>query len=306
MELVLNTVQDFVKSIALIIIGIFITSLILPLTYLVNRLIGYLIIVICFVSISTYKKRIRILLKSINKSIIDQIISFVFYSIVVICVGTIWAFYFKDLQSLFNDWLPFLANSISLIIVGISYYPELRKIHGLKTLVLYYFLLWAIFPTLLFILYLQRYHLGYYSVFKIILGIILCFDAIVILTFGSDMANLLLGYQKENNLIRKEKVKISISRIKVILGNITVFTTLANTIFSKEEITTKCIEKISKYYYQIGKISDYYFGKYNMDYKFKMIIFQVSVIVVILLLSGLAFKLEKIVYRKVIFGKAMI
>lgn len=120
------------------------------------------------------------------------------------------------------------------------------------------------------------------------------------------MANLLLGYQKENNLIRKEKVKISISRIKVILGNITVFTTLANTIFSKEEITTKCIEKISKYYYQIGKISDYYFGKYNMDYKFKMIIFQVSVIVVILLLSGLAFKLEKIVYRKVIFGKAMI
>lgn len=306
LELVLNTVQDFVKSIALIIIGIFITSLILPLTYLVNRLIGYLIIVICFVSISTYKKRIRILLKSINKSIIDQIISFVFYSIVVICVGTIWAFYFKDLQSLFNDWLPFLANSISLIIVGISYYPELRKIHGLKTLVLYYFLLWAIFPTLLFILYLQRYHLGYYSVFKIILGIILCFDAIVILTFGSDMANLLLGYQKENNLIRKEKVKISISRIKVILGNITVFTTLANTIFSKEEITTKCIEKISKYYYQIGKISDYYFGKYNMDYKFKMIIFQVSVIVVILLLSGLAFKLEKIVYRKVIFGKAMI
>ena len=115
LELVLNTVQDFVKSIALIIIGIFITSLILPLTYLVNRLIGYLIIVICFVSISTYKKRIRILLKSINKSIIDQIISFVFYSIVVICVGTIWAFYFKDLQSLFNDWLPFLANSISLI-----------------------------------------------------------------------------------------------------------------------------------------------------------------------------------------------
>lgn len=92
--------------------------------------------------------------------------------------------------------------------------------------------------------------MGYYSVFKIILGIILCFDAIVILTFGSDMANLLLGYQKENNLIRKEKVKISISRIKVILGNITVFTTLANTIFSKEEITTKCIEKISKYYYQ--------------------------------------------------------
>lgn len=300
-ELISNSVKNIKKCISLIIIGFYIALILLPFAISINQFGGYLIIILYFVIISVYKKRVKIFLKIIKESIANRLISFLFYSMLIILTGTITVFYFKNLQSLFDDWLPILAISISLLIVSINYYPKLKRIQGFETLLLCYFLVWTIIPLLFFVLYLQRYFWGYYSVFKILLGIILCLDAIAVLTFGSDMNNLMVKVQKKNSLIKKYGIKILVSKIKLLLGNITIFATLANAIFFNKSMSAKCIEKVSEFLYQVGEKSNYYFGAFNMDSKFKMIVFQFSVIVSIILLSVFAFELEKFLYKKIIF-----
>lgn len=277
-------------------------------SYLIFSLISFIILSKCVMKLEIRNQ----IAMAVDTNLLDIVISFVFFALFIIFLASLALMYFPKLTTVLNYWTPILALSIALGFSLFMYYKQIKQLTN-GILGILYILFWILVPIILFILYLQRNFLGNYSAFKILLGIILALDAMVILAFGNDMKELTSEFMEKRALIAKEGSERIISKIKILLGNLTILVTLCNTIFYDDCKIWSTISDISNMFYNFGLFLTSHIGENSIvsisssklfeDCEFKFVLFIVSMIGLLMLLSLIVYELERFLFIKLSFKR---
>ena len=234
----------------------------------------------------------------IDSQIFDAIISIVFYLIIMIFGSAILIFYFSNFTKWINILAPLIAVSVSLWITMKSYEKSIKEPD--KGIIIFSWIFCIVLFISIFIMTVQKNIWGTYTGLKVILGALLGIDAIFLLALKQKDV-FIDNLEKDPSLIKNPNSELTIKRIKLFLGNITILFTFVNVIFYNDAITKKIIKILSPFLETIAP--KFLYAANEIDNHIKIITLSIIIILITFIFAILLLFVEEYICRKIFFRK---
>lgn len=236
----------------------------------------------------------------IDSQIFDAIISIVFYLIIMIFGSAILIFYFSNFTKWINILAPLIAVSVSLWITMKSYEKSIKEPD--KGIIIFSWIFCIVLFISIFIMTVQKNIWGTYTGLKVILGALLGIDAIFLLALKQKDV-FIDNLEKDPSLIKNPNSELTIKRIKLFLGNITILFTFVNVIFYNDAITKKIIKILSPFLETIAP--KFLYAANEIDNHIKIITLSIIIILITFIFAILLLFVEEYICRKIFFRKKL-
>lgn len=236
----------------------------------------------------------------IDSQIFDAIISIVFYLIIMIFGSAIVVYYLSNFSKWINMWFPLVAVSVALLIVLKSYEENIKEYE--KGIIIFSWIFCIVLFISIFIMTIQKNIWGTYTGLKVILGALLGVDAIFLLALRQKDV-FIDNLEKEPSLIKNPNSELTVKRIKLFLGNITILFTFVNVIFYNDAITKKIIKILSPFLENI--VPKLVYSTNEIDNHIKIITLSIVIISITFVLALLLLFVEEYICRKIFFRKRL-
>ena len=236
----------------------------------------------------------------IDSQIFDAIISIVFYLIIMIFGSAILIFYFSNFTKWINILAPLIAVSVSLWITMKSYEKSIKEPD--KGIIIFSWIFCIVLFISIFIMTVQKNIWGTYTGLKVILGALLGIDAIFLLALKQKDV-FIDNLEKDPSLIKNPNSELTIKRIKLFLGNITILFTFVNVIFYNDAITKKIIKILSPFLETIAP--KFLYAANEIDNHIKIITLSIIIILITFIFAILLLFVEEYICRKIYFRKIL-
>ena len=197
-------------------------------------------------------------------------------------------------------WFPLVAVSVALLIVLKSYEENIKEYE--KGIIIFSWIFCIVLFISIFIMTIQKNIWGTYTGLKVILGALLGVDAIFLLALRQKDV-FIDNLEKEPSLIKNPNSELTVKRIKLFLGNITILFTFVNVIFYNDAITKKIIKILSPFLENI--VPKLVYSTNEIDNHIKIITLSIVIISITFVLALLLLFVEEYICRKIFFRKRL-
>jgi hypothetical protein len=209
-------------------------------------------------------------------------------------------FYFSNFTKWINILAPLIAVSVSLWITMKSYEKSIKEPD--KGIIIFSWIFCIVLFISIFIMTVQKNIWGTYTGLKVILGALLGIDAIFLLALKQKDV-FIDNLEKDPSLIKNPNSELTIKRIKLFLGNITILFTFVNVIFYNDAITKKIIKILSPFLETIAP--KFLYAANEIDNHIKIITLSIIIILITFIFAILLLFVEEYICRKIFFRKKL-